>query len=244
MAYGAPRAVIVARYENRMSQMLLWETDRDVVYPGQWVGGGVSLLDVSADGRYVAYAVEAPGKSVPHYLVVSRPPYLSARFFQPVRKAEWARGFFHPRGGFYWSGPLNEGERWGEENLEEGRIADGCPFEIERMESYRQVERLVRERDLESESVRNALRKHGWRAGALLTNPYKGAGLHPGADEALRRVRNSMTLATWDHQGRLVVCYGSGIYAFREGSSHPKTILNQRKARWTQVETPEWALAW
>lgn len=103
MASDAALAVVVARYSNSKSRMLLWETDRDVFHPGQWLKGGIKLLDVSADGQYVAYHVTAPSRKVDYYIAVSKPPFLTALFFRPVTVVGGGTGSFHPQGRFSWA---------------------------------------------------------------------------------------------------------------------------------------------
>jgi hypothetical protein len=149
MASDAALAVVVARYSNSKSRMLLWETDRDVFHPGQWLKGGIELLDVSADGQYVAYYVTAPSRPVDYYIAISKPPFLTALFLRPVSMVSGGIGYFRPEGGFFWAGMPQEGS-WVPGHPEYGytRTEPGCPFEIGQVKDYDRVRQTLREKEI------------------------------------------------------------------------------------------------
>lgn len=251
MATDAPLAVIVAKYNNSKSRMLLWETDRDVFHPGQWLKGGIRLLDVSADGQYVAYHVMAPSRPVDYYIAISKPPFLTALFFRPVTMPGGGTGYFHPQGGFFWAGSPTEGS-WVPGHPEYGysRTEPGCPFEIAQMDDYKAVDQLLREKEALHPGVLAAVERYGPAAREMLTEPWKGAKIHPSVDERLlgrpkmRFPCGKPWRTTWDHQVRLIVADSPRLLVFREGVLEPEELLDLSQTVWSFMPPPEWAKRW
>lgn len=131
IARDVPVAVVIAVYSSRSSRIFLWDTERDVFLPGQWIRSRLTLLDVSPCGRYVAYLAENRRRKVPLYIAVSRPPYLTALFFQPISDIGLSGAFFSPSHGFEWRGTKMSDREWeGREERPDGYVRPGAPFEI------------------------------------------------------------------------------------------------------------------
>lgn len=95
-ASEASKAVIMRRGPSKMMQMISWDTETDVVVPGQWVKGVVAPWNyhLSPDGSKVVYFCQAHHDwDVQTYYAVSRPPYFTALALWRVGDA-WAGDCF------------------------------------------------------------------------------------------------------------------------------------------------------
>lgn len=251
MASDAPRAVIVANYGERSSRMILWETDRDVFHPGQWLKAAIRLLDVSPDGRFVAYYVAAPYRAVQSYIAVSKPPFLTALFFRPVSSLDDYGATFDAKGGFLWQGVPENGSRLPDHpEYGEGRIEPNPPFNIERVEDFSNVECPSWEREAARLSSIPTTEWRGLITEEMLLRPWKEVGVRLSLDQLYPRTppyafeHSSLWRANWDHQGRLIVTDRRGVSVYREESFEPVELLDLTQTTWSFMPPPEWARRW
>lgn len=251
MAHDVPRAVLVAHYTGRLSRMIVWETDRNVFQPGQWLRGGLELLDVSPDGRYAAYSATTRHRSVLTYIAVSRPPFLTALIFQPSAQVYFHTAFFAQNEVLEWTGAVLTPNYW-RDDAEFGapRVLPGCPLAIHQTQKPRRDERLdARERT--RPGVREAIARFGPAAADLLQDSVHGLGLIPAADPILTPPPRTPGLpwsnpirATWDHQGRLIVAHSPRLLAFSPDTGEMTELLDLSQTVFSTIPTPDWAKKW
>jgi hypothetical protein len=239
MAYDAPIAVVAATYSGRKSRIVLWHTDTDTFQHGQWLKGGIELLDLSADGRYLGYYVQTFHKPVQSYMAVSRPPYLTALAFIPCFHLNHCDIYFGPESSLQWfaGAPIGRTVRDNPE-LNDARIEPGCPLEGQPYKGdpvdkffAREVTRL---------GVTNAAGRFGDDAKSLLMDATLAPRFYPGAGSRdLRRA-----VATWDHNGRLILCCNGCVTAYSQEHSEGELLLDLNDRTFREMATPDWAKTW
>jgi hypothetical protein len=123
----SPAGVVMARYSNRFSRMWAWDVDSQEILGFQDVKGKARLLDVSEDGRYCGWVIEAKGGYDTH-MGVSRPYSFHALFW---RRTVITPYFYDPiilfEDGIILHYSQPEEYQFGDE-IE--RVQPGCPYEF------------------------------------------------------------------------------------------------------------------
>jgi hypothetical protein len=96
LARSARRAVVFRRGPSKRVLLLEWNTETDVVTPGQWLIGRIydRRCDLSPSGDKLVYFVGKYRGPFATYTVVSRPPWLTALALWPHGDAWGGGGLF------------------------------------------------------------------------------------------------------------------------------------------------------
>ena len=240
-AQDVPVAVLCARYSGHRSRTLLWSMDTDVFVPGQWLKGGVEVLDVSPNGQYMAYYAQTFHRPIPSYFAISRPPFLKALDFRPVRSCSWCDAIFLDDRTYEWVGSPLSGSDWcGDSPYNRPRQEKGCPLIQKAWRGKEWPDLRLLDRETSRPGVRNAIERYGSGAAALLESPIEGIGIFPAADAILAETRT----AIWDWQSRLIVVDGWRVLAFSEDSPEGVELIDLSGQTFDQVAAPGWARTW
>ena len=155
----APKArvgVIIASFSGKLSRMYSWDLDTDQVTKGQFLKGRSKVLDLSANGKYVAYYVEAFHRNAQSWIGLSHPPYYTALAFLPTNHLFQRDAYFTHDGTFI----FHTEEQWryweGDPPPPTTRIDAGCPFSIKPESHVRRVMKSLK--DSRSEEAIDAKR--------------------------------------------------------------------------------------
>ena len=96
LAREAPIAVVFRRGPSRRVLLVLWETDHDRFYEGQWLKGRIyeRRCDLSPTGERLIYFAANYKKPFFSWTAVSRPPFLTALALWPKGDAWGGGGLF------------------------------------------------------------------------------------------------------------------------------------------------------
>lgn len=268
VAEPASIGVATIEYHELLGRLVMWDSDTDEYLGGQWAKHAVSdLLDISPDGKYVAYfsAMEEVGQAA--FLAISRPPYVTPLALWPSHPcAGRAFEFVSPnlwRGGAH---QVTQEELPWIRDMPKAFVLPGCPAEIvmsgAKGDPPDPLETHWLDREFKKAGPRAALERFGEAAIRVYADSHrlsksKGMTLEAVAEifpEARRTLRGQLHDGSSSFSNPLQCCWGPGLKLFVYDSmdlkvfspDYPlgKLIVDLSDQTYQHSETPEEYKTW
>lgn len=139
VAAKAGAGAVVASFSGKHSRMYSWNLDSDTFVPGQFVKARVRVLDISPNGKFVAYYAEAFHDPAQAWIAISKPPYFTALGFFPHHHIVQMHAYFEEDGTFHYNTAGQTNATIPRELWPRIRVTPHCPFRIVH-ENYTETE--------------------------------------------------------------------------------------------------------